>query len=77
MTRAERREDTEETSSTPHVRDFAEFCDECADRTPHEVSIELRVENEHADQPLLSREPYRVSTCSECGRTTSTRMNNA
>lgn len=76
MTHTDRRP-VERTPSSPHIRDFAEYCGDCGEQTPHDVSIELRIENERSDRPLLSREPYRITTCAECGRTTSTRMNNA
>ncbi|MFB9804104.1 hypothetical protein ACFFQF_00770 [Haladaptatus pallidirubidus] len=54
---------------------IAERCDSCADETPHVVSIEIRTENEHAENSAFSREPYRISTCVVCGAETGQRMN--
>ncbi|MFH5797984.1 hypothetical protein [Haladaptatus sp. CMAA 1911] len=58
------------------VTEFLEPCDDCGLKTVHEVEIEIRTENERSDNAAFSREPYRVSTCTGCGRTTAVRMNN-
>ncbi|MCO8254706.1 hypothetical protein NKF26_12940 [Haladaptatus sp. AB618] len=58
------------------VTDIVESCPDCGRDTVHEVEIEIRTENEHSDNAAFSREPYRVSTCTGCGRTTAVRMNN-
>jgi hypothetical protein len=57
--------------------ELREDCEDCDRRTPHEVSVEMRTESEHNENAEFSREPYRVSTCQNCNRETTTRMNNA
>ena len=52
-------------------------CSECATRTLHEVTVEIRTESQKAENAQFSREPYRVVTCRECGAESATRMNNA
>lgn len=51
-----------------------EWCPECERDTEHEVSLEVR---EERTGDKYSNEPYRVSECTECGLSNSTRMNNA
>ncbi|ODR82687.1 hypothetical protein BG842_18055 [Haladaptatus sp. W1] len=67
---------TETKSGDGFVTDIVESCPECGRQTPHEVKIEIRTENGDSDNAVFSREPYRVSTCTGCGNTTATRMNN-
>ncbi len=57
--------------------DRVEGCKTCATETPHDVSIEIRTENEQAEHSSFSREPYRVSVCTVCGEETACRMNDA
>ena len=52
-------------------------CAECAARTPHDVTVEIRTESQDAEYAEFSREPYRVVVCAECGAESATRMNNA
>ncbi|MXR50498.1 hypothetical protein GRX03_02605 [Halovenus sp. WSH3] len=59
------------------VADITEECPRCEQQTPHEVSVEILTESGKQQNAEYSREPYRVSTCSECGTTTKRRMNNA
>jgi hypothetical protein len=54
-----------------------ELCDRCDAETPHAVQIELRSESKTGKNVAFSREPYRVSECSDCGFITATRMNDA
>ena len=54
-----------------------ERCGECGSETAHRVRVEIRTESESAENARFSREPYRVSTCTECGVESVTRMNNA
>lgn len=54
-----------------------ESCTECARDTLHKVRVELRTESSKKENAEFSREPYRVSTCMECGQETIQRMNNA
>lgn len=54
-----------------------ESCEACGRETPHEVTIELQEESAKAQNAEFSREPYRVTECTECGATTSQRMNDA
>ncbi|MFC6726772.1 hypothetical protein ACFQE1_20840 [Halobium palmae] len=55
----------------------AESCPECTRETTHKVRVELRTESSKDENSEFSREPYRVSTCMECGNETTRRMNNA
>lgn len=57
--------------------DRVEGCETCATETPHEVNIEIRTENEHAEHSSFSREPYRISVCTVCGEESVQRMNDA
>lgn len=59
------------------VADITEECPSCERQTPHEVSVEILTESGKQQNAEYSREPYRVSRCSECGATTKRRMNNA
>ncbi|RBI59118.1 hypothetical protein DMJ13_23365 [halophilic archaeon] len=54
-----------------------EFCENCAQETPHHVSIEIREESPKKENTEFSREPYRIVTCQTCNKTTHQRMNNA
>jgi hypothetical protein len=54
-----------------------ERCGACGRETPHAVRIEILTESDDPNAPGYSREPYRVATCRECGRTTRRRMNGA
>jgi len=54
-----------------------EFCEDCERETPHDVRVELRTESSRAENAEFSREPYRVTTCRECGAESVQRMNNA
>lgn len=54
-----------------------ESCPECARDTTHKVRVELRTESAKDENSEFSREPYRVSTCMDCGSETVQRMNNA
>ena len=53
---------------------MTESCEQCRTDTPHEVSIEIRTEGS-GENSAFSREPYRVATCSSCGHSVVTRMN--
>jgi hypothetical protein len=64
-------------SKTPRTDGLTERCDNCSGDTPHQVSVELRTENEGGENAAFSREPYRVATCRTCGEETSQRMNDA
>jgi hypothetical protein len=54
-----------------------EHCDECGRPTPHDVRVELVTESQKHENAHYSREPYRVSECTQCGHREQTRMNNA
>jgi len=56
---------------------ITEECESCARQTPHEVTVTLLTESDHAENAEFSREPYRVSVCQACGEQTERRMNNA
>lgn len=56
---------------------IVEECDQCETCTPHDVRVEIRTESDDSENAAFSREPYRVSECTECGTVTRTRMNNA
>jgi hypothetical protein len=61
-------------AGTDRVR---EPCGECERETDHRVRVEIRTESQTAENAEFSREPYRVTTCRECGAESVTRMNNA
>lgn len=54
-----------------------ETCSSCDGETLHEVRVEIRTESGKEENAEFSREPYRISTCTECGSETTLRMNNA
>lgn len=54
-----------------------ERCDRCTGTTLHEVHVEIRTESTAEENAQFSREPYRVSTCRECGFESVLRMNDA
>lgn len=54
-----------------------EACDCCDDRTPHDVRVEIRTESQAEKNAEFSREPYRVTTCQNCGSESVLRMNDA
>ncbi|AUV82965.1 hypothetical protein C2R22_16030 [Salinigranum rubrum] len=56
---------------------MTEPCRECERETLHRVQVELRTESSKPENAEYSREPYRVSTCFECGTTSAQRMNDA
>ena len=57
--------------------DVSEGCTACGNETPHQVRVEIMTESSKTENAAFSREPYRVSECSVCGTTETTRMNNA
>ena len=59
------------------VADITEECAECGRPTPHQVAVEILTESSQPENAEFSREPYRVSECTICGTTETTRMNNA
>lgn len=63
------------SQSTPNQH--VEECQHCDEERPHDVAVDLLVENEQSENASYSREPYRVTECLTCGRTTKTRMNDA
>jgi hypothetical protein len=64
-------------ATRPDPSELTESCDDCGRETPHRVRVELRTESTNPKTAAYSREPYRVSVCSSCGREVVTRMNNA
>ena len=64
-------------ATKPGVADMAETCTSCGRDTPHSVAVHILTESAAEQNAEFSREPYRVSTCTVCGSTTKTRMNNA
>jgi hypothetical protein len=59
------------------ITDVHEHCDGCDRVTPHRATVRIRTESAEPENAAFSREPYRVSECRICGRTETTRMNNA
>ena len=59
------------------LADMTEECQRCGRPTPPEVGVEILTESTKPENAEFSREPYRVSECLACGRTETTRMNNA
>ncbi len=65
-------------ASTPDPVDgLTEHCAACDSRTIHQVSIQMRTENDETENAEFSREPYRVTECQRCGTRSSQRMNSA
>lgn len=62
---------------TAHGSSIKEHCSECGKETPHSVNVELIVEGADQKNSAYSREPYRNTTCQECGFGNSERMNSA
>ena len=56
---------------------ITESCRSCGTKTLHEVEVTLVTESSKEENSQFSREPYRLSTCVECGAETKQRMNNA
>jgi len=61
----------------PGVDGHTERCEACDQNVPHDVRIEIVTESRKPENAQFSREPYRIATCSICGETQMTRMNNA
>jgi hypothetical protein len=59
------------------VADVTEDCEQCDSATAHSVHVEILTESASEENAAFSREPYRVSECTICGTTETTRMNNA
>lgn len=59
------------------VADVTEECDQCGAVTPHTATVKILTESTNSENAQFSREPYRVSECTVCGASESTRMNNA
>ncbi|WP_129117056.1 DUF7835 family putative zinc beta-ribbon protein [Halegenticoccus tardaugens] len=59
------------------IETVEETCDRCGEPTEHVISIDLVTESDREQNEEYSREPYRVSECTECGETRKLRMNNA
>ncbi|QZX99773.1 hypothetical protein [Halobaculum rubrum] len=65
-------------ATQPSVSDHVtERCVTCGGKTTHGVRVEIRTESQKEENAEFSREPYRITTCNECGVETATRMNNA
>lgn len=58
------------------VDGIRESCSCCGGETDHDVRVEIRTESNDSENAAFSREPYRVTVCSECGAESVTRMNN-
>ncbi|UHH24708.1 DUF7835 family putative zinc beta-ribbon protein [Halobacterium noricense] len=54
-------------SEAPHSAGRTESCENCRGKTPHSVTIDLRVESTPEADAAFARQPYRVSACRECG----------
>ncbi|WP_435158170.1 hypothetical protein [Haladaptatus sp. DFWS20] len=61
----------------PDSDEVVEQCENCAVKTPHNVSIKLITESNKEENTAFSREPYRITECSQCGAKTRQRMNDA
>ncbi len=58
-------------------RGFVETCKTCGVTGTHDVRIEIQMENPDSPYAGQSREPYRITTCHECGSVNEQRMNQA
>lgn len=56
---------------------MVEPCECCDNETVHEVFVHVFVESARAVNVKFSRQPYRVSVCTECGEETLSRMNHS
>ncbi|QDX39941.1 hypothetical protein [Salarchaeum sp. JOR-1] len=54
-----------------------EPCPVCDATTTHLVTIELRQEGPDGENCAYSREPYRVTECTVCGRSRASRVRSA
>ena len=62
---------------TKPFSESTELCETCDEETRHEVWIELVTESKKQLNTEFSREPYRVTRCTQCDDQRSKRMNNA
>ncbi|SIR76080.1 hypothetical protein SAMN05421858_3680 [Haladaptatus litoreus] len=64
--------------STPQLDStkIVEQCENCAAKTPHTVTVDLVTESDKEETVAYSREPYRITECTQCETETRQRMNN-
>ena len=65
------------TDTQPTVHTQRERCKNCMKYTQHTVNIEIRTESKTGVNAEYSREPYRVTECTECETEDAERMNHA
>jgi ribosomal protein S14 len=53
--------------SSSEIR-IVEPCERCGGERPHQVRIEIRPESSSGDTEPFSKEPYRTTVCTDCGR---------
>nr|WP_227777741.1 hypothetical protein [Haladaptatus pallidirubidus] len=63
--------------SQSNSNEIVEQCEDCAAKTTHKVSVDIITESDKEKNVSYSREPYRITKCTQCGSETQQRMNNA
>ncbi|WP_458189310.1 DUF7835 family putative zinc beta-ribbon protein [Haladaptatus sp. NG-WS-4] len=63
------------STKQPELGETVEQCENCTSKTQHRVSVEIITESDEAENAEYSREPYRVTECVRCGRSSQQRMN--
>jgi ribosomal protein L37E len=69
---------TAATTSDPTTSEYREeHCEDCGERTPHGVDVELEAthgEGVRGENEKFARTPCRVATCRRCGATSHERQ---
>ncbi|WP_458205660.1 DUF7835 family putative zinc beta-ribbon protein [Haladaptatus sp. NG-SE-30] len=63
------------STAQPGLEETVEQCENCTTKTQHRVSVEIITESDEEENAEFSREPYRVTECTQCGRSSQQRMN--
>ncbi|WP_458190643.1 DUF7835 family putative zinc beta-ribbon protein [Haladaptatus sp. NG-WS-4] len=64
------------STTQPKFKETTEQCENCGEKTPHHASVELITESDKDENAAFSREPYRITECSQCGTESRQRVNN-
>ncbi|WP_458210092.1 DUF7835 family putative zinc beta-ribbon protein [Haladaptatus sp. NG-SE-30] len=64
------------STTQSEFKETTEQCDNCATKTHHRVSVELITESDKEKNAAFSREPYRITECTQCGTESHQRVNN-
>lgn len=63
------------STTQSNLKETVEQCENCTTKTQHRVTVELITESDDAENAEYSREPYRVTKCTQCGSELQQRMN--